>query len=187
MKRKHLISTLAAVLVTGILIGAAIAYTMLASSIPMAFDVKSSTPLEWDELGRPESPLYKQVWYNTTGNMIDFNLTNLDSHQAYTIINYIRFNQYNPLADVKGFHLKGAFRYNKSDTSWFSSWEDITFTSGYDGANYFAEGPFGNGLVVEKDDDPGCWIEFQIRFWIRNDAPTGWWKITLETADYYDP
>ncbi|MCK4783677.1 MAG: hypothetical protein KAV87_08010 [Desulfobacteraceae bacterium] len=184
MKRKHLITTLAAVLVIGVLIGAAIAYTLLASSITMNFDVKNETPLMWEEKCSPEETLYKNTWYNTTTNMIHFNLSSRAESQAYKIVNYIRFSVYNPGADVEDGDVKAAFSYRKASGFW-KSYEDMTFgilSGSYD----FAEGEFGKGLEVEGQDDDDWYIEFRIRFWISGDAPTGWWSITLITADYYD-
>ena len=168
-------------LVIGVLIGAAIAYTLLASSIPMWFNVQSSTALKWEELDRPDTYINRGTWYNTTP--IHYNLSNTDPSQEHMFVNYIRFNQSGSNIDMND--IKGAFKYHKDGAGW-SSWQDMTFSTEWYGPNSCAEGEFGKGLEVEKFDDTGCWIEFKIRFWIDDYAPTGWWHVTLITANYHD-
>jgi hypothetical protein len=180
MERRRIGVLLSATLVLGVLIGATIAYTLLAESATMTYNVKATTPLEWDKLGAPNPPLYRGVWYNTT--VIDFNLTNNDVGMDYKIKNFMVFNHTSE--NVFSSDVKAAYKYHKDGGGW-SGWINMEFTNGYD-TKYFAMGEFGTGITLAPYGDTGCWVEFLIRFWIDDNAPTGVWKITLYAYDFYD-
>jgi hypothetical protein len=183
MERKRLVTLMFAMIVMGVLVGAAIAQTLLAATANMNYNVKSSKPLEWEKLGAPDTPLYRGVWYNTT--VIDFNLTNTDNNQGYTLKNVLEFRA--TVSVVKA-NVKAAFDYRKQGSGWTGVYHDIEFATVWDSdiSMNIAQGYFGNGLVINKAGTTGSWIEFKIRFWIADDAPTGAWIVSLVATDYFD-
>jgi hypothetical protein len=183
MERKRLVTLMCAMVVMGVLVGAAIAQTLLSAQANMTYNVKSTRPLEWEKIGAPDSPLYRGVWYNTT--VIHFNLTNTDDNQGYTLKNFLEFRATESviLSDVKA-----AFVYHKQGSGWTTTYQNIEFATVWDSSisMNFAKGLFGDGLVINKAGTSGSWIEFKIRFWLADDAPTGAWTVSLISTDYFD-
>jgi hypothetical protein len=162
VKNRHSRVVLAGMLVLGILLGAAIAQTLLAESEDFTISVTNESPMDIDLISIPEGTIYKNIWYDS--KPINFAIYNYDENQDHYW--FLRLTISGPVfADGD---VVAQYRYRASDDAGiWGSWE--TLSLGLDGNNLV--GDFANNFYLDVYLGTPWWMEFEIKFIIDPSAP----------------